>query len=73
MHDRKCGVSRRAAFGSVLAAFSTAVVTHSDSVSAAAEGLAKAMQAQHGGHWKATVDHSAGFILIKPLPDRARL
>jgi hypothetical protein len=44
-----------------------------DRVKDAADALAAAMQARHGGRWIAHVDHDTGFILIAPGRARAPL
>jgi hypothetical protein len=38
-----------------------------DPITDAAQAVADAMQARHGGgRWKVTVDHEAGFVLMMP-------
>lgn len=61
-------VSRRAVFGSVFYAFPIGCLSKAYGVQYDADRLAGKMGDIHGGHWKATVDHETGFILIKPRP-----
>lgn len=43
-----------------------------DTIEMAANGLARMMQAAHGGTWTAAVDHAAsgGFVLVKRETER---
>lgn len=43
-----------------------------DRIKEAADALAAAMQARHGGRWIAVVDHDPGFFLIHPPMTRAQ-
>jgi hypothetical protein len=47
----------------------TLPTTPADRAKEAADVVAAAMQARHGGRWIAHVDHDAGFALVRPRLD----
>jgi hypothetical protein len=68
---------RRAFLAGAVAVPATAALpapkSSDDRIRAAADALAAAMQARHGGRWIAVVDHDPGFILIHPPMTRAQI
>lgn len=64
--------ARRAFLGGALALPASAVAAPAlDPVKDAAERLASAMAARHGGRWVAHVDHESGFALVQQRRTRS--